>query len=237
MILLLLSIIGGIANHGSSLYFDTDSSYIQIPQSSSLDLDTFTIEGWFKVDTLKEQRIFQLGDYDNYTTNIVVLGTEYYGTYGIENCVLFAVVDNTPTEYDLTSDNDIINAGKWYYFCIENVGDSMFLWVDTLKYVKDKGNSNLLRYSGYSYIGWSGNNSDPKQMKGYVKQIRVYNRILSEQEIRWNIRNVRHPYSTAGLRLWLKMNEFGNDTCYDYSGYGLNGVLVNTPQWSIETVR
>lgn len=222
-----------ICKHGSSLHFD--SSYVEIPDTSTLHIPRdLTLEVWVKVDSLYLETVLQLGGSNN-TAVISLLGTEYYGTYGIENCAHFGVVEAaTNTQYDVFSPNNSIEVGKWYHIIGERKGDSIFVYLDGVKYGASGFTGNN-RYGGNSFIGFSGDSvSYPEWTKGYEKGARIYNRAISDLEVQWNDRHLRAVMNPAGLVLRLKMDEYSGDTTYDYSGEGNNGVLVSSPKWMID---
>lgn len=60
--------------------------------------------------------------------------------------------------------------------------------------------------------------------KGYVCDVRIYNRALSMNEVIWIYTG--NYSNTNGLVLWLKMDEGVGEICADSSGEGNNGTIV-----------
>jgi len=60
--------------------------------------------------------------------------------------------------------------------------------------------------------------------RGLIKDVRIYNRALSDSEIRWDYLHPDDPVRD-GLVLWLPMNEGSGDEVYDLSGYNNHGTI------------
>ena len=70
--------------------------------------------------------------------------------------------------------------------------------------------------------GDSTNLGEGDYFNGLIDDVRIYNRALSEAEVR---NNYRGSITTDGLVLWLRFDEGSGDTAYDASGNGNDGTI------------
>jgi len=67
---------------------------------------------------------------------------------------------------------------------------------------------------------------------GTIALVRIYNRVLSEDEVRWNYLHPDNPVRD-GLVLWLKMDEGEGTKVFDYSGNDNDGT-IHGATWTYE---
>ncbi len=241
MIYLLLSIIAGFANHGASLKFNdgANNQYVVVNDNASINFkDSMSVEVWVKVNEMpsKTDNIVLIKP-ENADTVEYIINVYYNGPLPFPTAdFTFETAENT-WYVAQTHFADGLVIGKWYYICGTYDKHYMRIYVDGV--IKDSTacSIDLPQNDSILSIGNIRNYESTYNLKGNIKNIRLYSRVLRQKEILWNMRNPSHPYNIDGLRLWLKMNEFTGDTCYDYSGYGNNGVIVNTPKWGVETMQ
>ncbi len=242
MIYLILSITAGFANHGASLKFNdgADNQYVVVNDNASINFtDSMSVEVWVKVNEMptKTDNVVLIKP-ENADTIEYIINAWWSGAAEID-VLKFTWETAKSTWYvaETETTNLKIELGQWYYICGTYDKHYMRIYVDGV--IKDSTacSIDLPQNDSILSIGNIRNYESTYNLKGYVKNIRLYSRVLRQKEILWNMRNPSHPYNTDGLKLWLKMNEFTGDTCYDYSGYGNNGVIVNTPKWGVETMQ
>jgi len=115
----------------------------------------------------------------------------------------------------------------WYYACGVTRGTTLEIW----------GNGTLEGtgpFPGVSTIGtgnlvFGENDGVGQYFPGYINNILLYNRALSDSEIQWNYNNPDSPI-TSGLVLWLKADPayIQGTTWLDLSGNNNNATLHNT---------
>jgi len=116
----------------------------------------------------------------------------------------------------------ISEANRWYHVAISVGADGKvhtYLNGEYKGYASSKppgyGTSNLM----------VGTNGDLKRtyFNGLIALVRIYNRPLSQEEIKWNTLNYHSPVRD-GLVLWL-YDKIVGDTWYDESPYNNNGTI------------
>jgi len=94
------------------------------------------------------------------------------------------------------------------------------------KLVDDATGPSTVSYGDFPLlIGADDNNDDGTPdgfFDGLIDEIRIYNRALSADEVKANMRGA---VATDGLVLWLRFDEGSGDTVRDISGYGNNGTI------------
>jgi hypothetical protein len=123
--------------------------------------------------------------------------------------------------------NDVITYGVWYHLAMtrDSAGDFK-AYVNGVQ----QGTTRNYPYnlSGVDRKFWVGRYSS-SFFNGLIADVQVYNRALSEYEIKWLHNNGRgRPFSAIrdGLVLWLDPSRWrGSSYVKDLSGYGNHGVI------------
>jgi len=197
-----------------ALAFDGVDDYVEVPYSQSLDVDVVSIEAIFApeptptdaYELVVKPSSYTLYAYTSETRDRpewnfgVVTGGTFYGTLG-------GVVTG-------------VNPSEFYRFAhVVGVFDGSELRV----YV----NGQLYAYRAVSgVIDKNTNNikiNNRAEHKGKLALVRIYNRPLTESEIRYNMLNYHNPVRD-GLVLWLADRIVGN-TWYDESSQGNHGTI------------
>ena len=167
-------------NPGSAYSFDGVDDYIQIAYSSSLHPSVFSLSAWFNTT-------------DNGRGTIITSDPDaYYCNHGYELGVQngYGWFNTDPSsgcnDGKIVWSNNTLNDGLWHHMVAIFDGSKMMLYVDgviqnniTPTSTYSKPNSYLtLGRTKYSFGG------DQRYFDGFIDDIRIYNRALSEYEIK-----------------------------------------------------
>jgi len=106
------------------------------------------------------------------------------------------------------------------------------LYIDGVQIGPDKTFSNLVLSDPSRILAVGKLSTSANYHRGIMRQILIYTRGLSAQEMLWNYNNPDAPV-TNGLALWFKMDEGSGSTVYDYSGYRNHGTIYGAT-WNKE---
>ncbi len=132
------------------------------------------------------------------------------------------------------------SSNRWVHLAMVFDGTHSIVYVDGEEVARenranlDTGNDNTFK------IGWWHNRGSLPGLNGYVEEVRVWNVVRTEEEIRNNMFN-RLTGSESGLAAYWPMNEGEGDTVFDLGPNGFHGTFVTqglpdttptTPEWS-----
>jgi len=186
----------GIIN--GALNFDGANDYVEVPDDTSLDLTTFTLEAVFKIDYLPAngQTFMILGkgedsgtDHGNYY--VMVMKDNYWGTGMVKIGCGFE--DYTDINYWLVYDIDESYVGRFVHFVCTLEGNDWNMFIDGVKVSTEmyKANSSIPGLSGQVpvtgnsplYIGSYYDPSVPGLVNffpGVIDEVRIYNHAIPE---------------------------------------------------------
>ncbi len=127
---------------------------------------------------------------------------------------------------DAYSATGIITINNWYYICLTRNSAALtanFYSNGALSNGSDTSLSGVLAGSNNVVIG--NNFSNSRQFNGLIDDVRVYNRVLSAAEI-------RYQYNQAKPIAYWKFDEGSASSTYDSSGNGNTGTLYGGVQWA-----
>lgn len=199
------------------------NDYVVIPDSSTLtiaNMSELTIIVMARSINNNEVQIFVSKNYEyflqpRYTSNIWRIGIGNGSSWG-----------NLYTGSTVTD-------GKWHHFALVWDGTNIKGYLDGVLNIpggddgitstKDSGNSVVIN-------GW--NTSTIEGLEGDIAYIAIYNKALSEWEIRYNMLNYNNP-TRDGLVLLLYDKIYGG-TWYDESGNNNNGTIHDATKENLE---
>jgi len=203
---------GGVSG-GSALDFDNESDYVEIPDDASLETDTeLTIEAWIRPDSLSDH-------------------------WGIANKHKAADNDNTWTLRDAQDDLTKIwmwtgNIGtptiKLYINGIEDASSSITQlqvgnWYHIVGTIEGGDGISVNDYPfgiGYMELSTGTVPDSPDHLfDGAIDEVRIYNRALSAEEIRYH-------YNRGGPVAHWKFDEGSGSVTYDSSGNDKDGAFL-----------
>jgi len=206
-----------------ALEFDGVDDYVEVPDSPSLNFtvnNQLTVEAWV-IDSVVD---------DTYRT-IVSKDGEFLlrrTNAGEGNDFEFFIYDGSSWEPRVDS-GVVPERGKWYFVVGVFDGSELRIYVNgELKGSKDRvatlsDTTNPLKIGMFNG-GYRWN--------GVITLIRIYNRVLSEREIRYNMLNYHNPVRN-GLILWFHDKIVGN-TWYDESGQGNHGTIYGATKVKVK---
>lgn len=196
--------------------FDGTDDYASIPNSNVFNVDYVSVEALVMFPILPSEHGEHGAFWHRGPAKILysVLGHKTYNKFQF----LARVND---TLYGVFSDTEI-ERSKWYHVVGTYDGSYIRLYVNTVK-ESELGVSGVLdKYDQYSYIGYI---LGTDYLNGLIAYIRVYNRALTENEIRYNYYHPEDPIR-PGLVLWLQAApEYVGSVWKDISGYGNDAAL------------
>ncbi len=204
----------------SSLSFDGDGDFVEIPNDLSLNItgDKISISAWVFVGN-------QVSDVGIITKGPSV-NTERY-MLGITNDEKPRMRVYTGSYTQAVADN-ALTQNEWYYLVGTYDGSNIKIYVDgsVAKSIPKSGN---LSSSLDPVVIGRRTLTDDRFYNGLIDEARIYNRALSEDEVLQHYQGVYQ--NESGLVSHWKFDDV-NITAFDNSGNGNNGVLVNGPTWA-----
>ena len=187
---------------------------MEVPDSNNLRLDTFTICALFKsaeydnvaIRPLAKKGYMFVWEKFNYAFNVRGPGLTY------------SLIIGDGTNYELLV-SDQIEPGVWHFGCGIYDGSTLKIYHDG-ELLAEKNVGAITLYKSTDPL-WVSRPSDA--LNGVVALVLVYNRALSQTEIKWNMMEYHNPVRD-GLVLWLHDRMVG-DTWHDESGYGNDGTI------------
>jgi hypothetical protein len=204
--------IGGLGR--SSLIFNGKDNYIEVPYSKSINIQNFSVEAWINCYNPR------MGKYQTFFANG---GSTYSYILRVDNdgFIFFSIHDGSTEKY-IRSDTKISN--NTFYHVVGTFDVSTlrgYLYINGIKQASEliatmppRKNSQPLTIGGSPY--WKD------WFNGIIDEVRVYNRTLSQKEIKINYLNLS-PLKN-GLVLWFPINEGEGDTVHDLSGFNNDGI-------------
>ncbi len=169
---------------GSNGCGQNGGEYVQLPATGPIWQDGFTVCAWVRFDNLAYfERIIDFGNSSGDSGGMPV----WFGREGSSNNLALEswISSNGSTNRStgrLVAQNAITN-GSIEYYCATISGDSMKIYVNGVLKAQKKGHpiKNVSRSN--NFIGRSNWCSNDPDFKGFMDEVRIYNRALSESEI------------------------------------------------------
>jgi len=205
-----------------ALYFDGVSNYVQIPHSDSLiPQNEMTLIVWAYPF--------------NPSTDAKLAGKSPVGSGYVlghkSNSLYPEVWDSAGTRYTFTAGT--ITAYKWSMLAVTwKTGGRFIGYVDAQVVFNGSASGNPIGYTTNPFVIGRAPWQDLFWYNGYIAQVMLYNRALSQSEILHNYRNPNNPVRD-GLVLWLDARNVLGNTWYDLSGYDNNGTIYGATQVSL----
>ena len=162
------------AKYGRAGYFDGVDDYVKVPDSNSLDVtDEITIEAWVKPE----------GDFSDLSYPTIVRKTGAYSlrySHGNGSLVgLLWIGEDMVATYSLTNAWDTT---KWTHFIFVYDGEYLRLYRDGIEAVTPRpwtGSINVVAND----LGIGANGEGNLHLRGFVDEVRIYNRAISPTEV------------------------------------------------------
>jgi PKD repeat protein len=162
---------------GRALQFDGENDWVTVNNSASLDLSTgMTLEAWVYPTALT----------DGGKTVVMKENseTEVYSLYASEdvNQPISYVNDGN---YRSVSDLNPLQLNQWTHIVTTYDGLYQRLYIGGKEVAKSKINGQIQQSTGALHIG--GNSLWGEFFKGYIDEVRIYNRALTVDEVNYNL--------------------------------------------------
>ena len=171
------------ATDEGALKFGGNTEYITLQNMNSA---YYSISFWANFgDAQSDERIVDFG------------GNFYISRYGTDSQMAYK--NGSATEY---SDSGYIVNNKWHYYTVVHVVDGSDKYVVFYRDGVQYGNIQVCSYTptaytgAYSYIGTNGSASG-NYFEGYLDELRIYERSLSEDEVEQLYENQNDPVLTS----------------------------------------
>jgi len=202
-----------------ALSFDGLDDYVEVPYSASLDIsEALTIMAWIKPANLPYSECIIGGRYDIWR---LMAQCWSYNQWGFRFLV-HGVGWTGEFHGDTQLQNDV-----WYHVAVTYDGDKVKLYLN--------GNpdgeypqTGTIETGNYPFYLAHGVGAGQHYFGGVIDEVRVYNRALTLEEIRYeyNLGRGRYtPKNQEGLVLWLHFDEGEGNTAYDSSYEGNDGTI------------
>lgn len=164
----------------SAYFFDGTSSYISVPDNNTLDFtNTFSLCAWIRPDTARNEACVLgkprsvVGTGFNILLDTSIASGAYNVVYGMnDNALNFVARDSTNIPLHL-----------WTFVVTTYDGSNAKIYVNGILKKDTAVTITLLNSSQPLNIGWEGLSGFPRNFKGALDNIRLYNRSLSASEI------------------------------------------------------
>jgi hypothetical protein len=171
---------------GTSVYFDGENDYVEIPHDDNMLLESGTVAMWVKTDTISGEHAFFSKDSTNYDTG------GHLSMWVWDNAISVRL-QSTSQSYWV--DSSSISANTWYHVAFSWGSNGMKLFingqlVDTNSYTGGIG-TNSGGNGNYEPIvlgasSWDSDNLSATPLcdyfKGYIDDVRIYDRDFEEAQ-------------------------------------------------------
>lgn len=227
---------GQIVRPGSGYCLDFDGVDDYVSLGNSLGEDIKTIELWFKpdstIDETNSEFISLFVRNDDFQQNEIQM---YFSKTGLKPGRIIFGTHSASGANTIASDVNQWNAGQWYNVVgVFNSIEGLQLYVngvrqsETVPVIELPGN----RLEEISLGRWG--NLNLRQFKGGMDEVRIWNVVLSEMEIRdWMCKKITssHP-KYNNLIAYYKFDENEGTTLIDHAGNN-DGLLMNDPEYEV----
>ena len=127
--------------------------------------------------------------------------------------------------------NTYIRDNKWHFWALTYDGYTLEGWIDLVYQGSVEKAVGKIRVTRNWYVGWDYGFSN-RYIKGLIAQILIYNRALSESEIKYLYHNPFDPIDPEHLVLWLNLAgiDVANSKWWDLSGKGNHGTIYGATE-------
>ncbi|HMC20901.1 MAG TPA: LamG domain-containing protein, partial [Thermoanaerobaculia bacterium] len=207
---------------GGALSFDGVEDLVTVPHSSSLSLQTLTVEAWMKIDDPNFQRaplVSKGSDFGNYTLAV-------RGDAGLSPRNVEYVHQTASGNFSCCSVNPgPLSFGVWTHVAATFSGGVARVYVNGAFVATASGGPPPVENNAALTLGRAVFASVPSQfVKGLIDEVRVWNIVRSDAEIAQNYNKSISP-ATAGLVAYWKFDEGEGQTVTDSTAFGNNGTL------------
>lgn len=230
------------------LRFDGVDDYVEILNSPSIDITgPISIEVCFKLKETHESTSSRkvLVDKSNptgtYSGGGFILSLEENGRLTFSKTDGTKNIANPPQpNWDQVATNlNVWHSDVWYHVTVVWDGttnqNSMEIYINGELDAQDTAYQSSIKANDYN-LTVGGSQIHKSLFSGEMRDLRIYNRALSHNEVRHNHKESDDPV-TNGLQLWLPMDEKKGSTAYDKSGNENDGMIYEAEHVSQRFLR
>lgn len=170
---------------GSAYKFDGVDDYIELPDEASFDFTQYTISVWVRVDTLpvvpapmqpgRYTTVNKGAGFGNYTLDVAKYG-------GASYCNLSYGHRTVSGNWTMGCYSPNLYRFNWYHVAV-TMGNEINIYVDGVLACTSSGMTEAVLNNDNVLIGKYRSGSDERPFKGFIDDVRFYNRELSLSEI------------------------------------------------------
>ncbi|MEA5532392.1 LamG-like jellyroll fold domain-containing protein [Crocosphaera sp. XPORK-15E] len=203
-----------MANVVPVLYFDGDEDYIKIPDSPSLRILNYTVELWLKTDGIPNGWVGVFGKVNfNYNLWLCYLGQIGHNWHTTQSA---KAISNT-------SEN-IVKWDQWQHIAITNDGKVAKIFINGELITKSSVDGSLVADNTELIIGAGLTGEKGQYYKGYLTEIRLWNKARSADEIKADMYH-RLTGNENGLVGYWPLTTAANNVAVDKTSSNNNGKI------------
>jgi len=204
---------------GGAMEFDGVDDRVDVSGSQSLNISSMiTLEVWVKIDAYPSGAVPQ-----EYSYIVLRVGPTYY-EYRImlypNGKVDGAFLDGVGWGTSYVLSNTALNLNQWYHVVYTYDKITHRIYINGKEDNTKADTTGGLSFSGTLAIGGSAPYPANRVFDGLIDEVRVYNRALSVEEIRYH-------YNKGGPVAHWKLDEGNGTTTYDATNNNNDGTLGN----------
>ncbi len=215
-----------------SVRFDGINDYIAVLNNSSLNIDTsFTVECWYKPDTIGFYYLiskgpdttigwYALGRYPDF------VGNSYFGGFRAQGSPY-------PQPMNIIYGPNMNPAfGQWVHLCYTGNNNIRRLYINGVLEIETTGTISFGQNNYSLNIGRHQYTAYPYYTRGWMDELRIWKRSLSQQEIVDKMYRQLKSSEESQLSLYFDFNQGSGFLVSDKSGNNNFGSLLNGVLWS-----
>ncbi len=217
------------------LFSESIDEYVEISDAPSLDItEELTVEAWiYMVAPGNSDGIVSKSSFTtNYTYSSYLIKT-----VSNSRCIEFWVTQSGGIgTYNYIRSTKVIPYKKWTHICcVFKPSTYTRIYINGVLDVEYTSSiiSNIFSSPSTFKIGRDAPNAS--NFPGYIDEVRIWDKALSDTMIRkWMNKSITslHPYY-SNLKGYWKLDEGTDTLTVDSSPNGNNGILVNSPNWTL----
>lgn len=204
------------AKFGKAADFDGTNDYIDIDDTTSLDVTRITIAAWIRPETTgtQERMISKWGNTDGEVSYVITN----------DNNNKFRIGVYAGGNYDVCDASSSYSINTWYFVTGTYDGNTCRMYIngqDVTTLIGDSASGDIQNTTTQLRFGVEGDDGTTSPFAGQIDEARIYNRALSSYEI-----SRLYNFAPGPVAYW-KLDE-GSGNVADSSGNGNNGTATGT---------